>query len=60
MIAAWGPLAKQPPARRHRRWKAATAKIGRPLMCLGTAKDGHPRHPLMLAYDTPLVPWTTP
>jgi hypothetical protein len=60
MIAAWGPLAKQPPPRRNRRWKAATAKIGRPLMCLGVAKDGHPRHPLMLPYDTPLVPWTAP
>lgn len=27
------------------------------LQCLGTAKDGSPRHPLMLAYDTPLEPW---
>lgn len=25
--------------------------------CLGTTKEGHPRHPLMVAYDTPLVPF---
>ena len=25
-------------------------------MALGFTADGHPRHPLMLAYDTPLVP----
>lgn len=30
------------------------------LKCLGTAKDGNPRHPLMLAYDTPLQPWRHP
>lgn len=27
------------------------------LQCLGTAKDGNPRHPLMLAYATELQPW---
>ncbi|MGW8286393.1 MAG: DUF1643 domain-containing protein [Candidatus Deferrimicrobiaceae bacterium] len=27
------------------------------LQCLGASKDGSPRHPLMLAYDTPLEPW---
>lgn len=26
-------------------------------LCLGISKDGSPRHPLMLAYNTPLVPW---
>lgn len=25
--------------------------------CLGRTADGQPRHPLMLAYDTPLQPW---
>ena len=33
----------------------ATAKISRNLFCFGTTKGGDPRHPLMLAYDTPLV-----
>lgn len=31
-----------------------------PVKCLGTTKDGHPRHPLYLAADTPLIdfdPW---
>ena len=32
-----------------------------PLMCLGRRQDNHPRHPLMLAYDTRLEPfvWRT-
>lgn len=62
VIVAWGPLAKLPP--RHRsRWAIVPAlakKVGVDLMCLGTAQDGHPRHPLMLAYDTPLIPWKAP
>jgi len=37
---------------------AARAKA--PLTSFGVAKDGHPRHPLMLAYDTPLTPWRPP
>lgn len=62
VIAAWGPLAKLPPALRNR-WRtvAATAEIGGvKLQCWGVATDGHPRHPLMLAYETPLVPWAAP
>lgn len=31
--------------------------IGLDLSCLGRSKDGSPRHPLMLGYDTPLQPW---
>jgi hypothetical protein len=31
-----------------------------PLMCLGRARDGSPRHPLMLAYNTRLEPWRAP
>lgn len=30
----------------------------KPLHCLGLTKDGYPCHPLMLAYSTPLEPWT--
>lgn len=61
-IVAWGPLAKLPPNLRSR-WRDVTAiadRVGCKLMCFGTAQDGHPRHPLMLAYETPLVPWSTP
>lgn len=62
VIVAWGPLAKLPPHLR-RRWHAVARLAdanGCRLMCLGTAQDGHPRHPLMLAYDTPLTEWKRP
>lgn len=62
VIAAWGPLAKLPPTLRRRWYKIARMadEAGRTLMCFGTAQDGHPRHPLMLAYDTPLIEWKRP
>jgi len=31
---------------------------GRELWCLGLTQDGHPRHPLYVAGDQPLVRWT--
>lgn len=61
-IVAWGPLAKLPPRCRDR-WREVVAiadRVGCQLLCWGTAQDGHPRHPLMLAYATPLVPWVRP
>jgi hypothetical protein len=61
-IVAWGPLSKLPRPLRSR-WKDVVTVLieagGKP-MCWGTALDGHPRHPLMLAYATPLVPWSAP
>lgn len=62
VIVGWGPVAKLPPLlrRRYQRIVRIAAELDRPLMCFGTAKDGHPRHPLMLAYDTPLEPWKAP
>lgn len=30
---------------------------GRPLSCLGTTKDGHPRHPLYVSYATRPILW---
>lgn len=45
------------------RWHAIfriAERVGKPLYCFGVAKDGQPRHTLMLAYDTPLVPWRAP
>jgi hypothetical protein len=62
VIAAWGPLAKLPDHLR-RRWRTVCGiadRAGVKLMCFGTAQDGQPRHPLMLAYDTPLVEWRRP
>lgn len=61
-IVAWGPLSKLPPQLRSR-WRDVVAiadRVGCKLMCFGTAQDGHPRHPLMLAYDTPLIEWMRP
>lgn len=62
VIAAWGPRAKLPPHLRPRYHKVARIAddAGKPLMCFGVAQDGHPRHTLMLAYDTPLVAWARP
>lgn len=61
-IVAWGALGKLPISLRSR-WRAVVriaAHVGCPLHCLGTTDDGHPRHPLMLPYDTPLVEWWEP
>lgn len=62
VIAAWGPLSKLPQHLRKRYVTVAmmAERLGVQLMCLGTAQDGQPRHPLMLAYDTPLQPWRRP
>lgn len=65
IVLGWGPLAKQPPLLRHQ-WRHVVGTMqaerpdATPLMCLGVAKDGHPRHPLMLAADAPLEPWYPP
>lgn len=61
-IVAWGPMAKLPKPLRER-WRAVAAiadRVGCRLHCLGTAADGHPRHPLMLAYASLLTPWRGP
>lgn len=62
IVAAWGPLAKVPFAMRNR-WRMVdeiAASHGKPLHCFGTVQDGHPRHPLMTAYATPLTEWRAP
>jgi hypothetical protein len=62
VVAAWGPTSKLPPQLRRRWYKVARLadEAGKPLWCWGTAKDGQPRHTLMLAYDTPLARWERP
>lgn len=59
VLFAWGRLSKLPVHHRDR-WRLvdrmARQDGGRPL-CLGTGLDGHPRHPLMLSYETPWEAW---
>lgn len=50
LIAAWGNW-----NRGHRAADVA-AMIGAHCACLGKTKDGHPRHPLYVRADAPLVP----
>lgn len=51
-IGAWGRLEPQVS---RRLLSSLFALKQHDLWCFGTTKDGEPRHPLMLAYDTPLV-----
>ena len=62
IVVAWGTLAKLPNALR-KEWRiflALAESEGLELLCFGTAMDGHPRHPLMLSYDEPLIQWKQP
>lgn len=70
IVVAWGSLAKLPKVLRNR-WKDAVRIFdGRnpvtgerravPLRCLGVCADGHPKHPLMVGYDVPLIDWHVP
>lgn len=54
VIVAWG---QHPKPGRVRAVLALIADAGREPLCLGTTKDGHPRHPLMLRNDAQLQPW---
>lgn len=62
VIPCWGPTAKLPKSLRNR-WMNVAAladRLDKPLFCFGTAQDGQPRHTLMIAYATPLIPWIRP
>ena len=56
VVFAWGAV---PPAAQPRVGLVVeiAEEAGVTPLCLGTAKNGQPRHPLMLAKDTPLEPW---
>jgi hypothetical protein len=61
-VPCWGPLTKLP-RRLRNRWRDVVAiaeRVGKPMLCLGTANDGQPRHTLTLAYSTPLIRWNPP
>lgn len=59
-IFAWGPMAKLP-KRLRTQWREvhqlALSMHLEPMSIGPPAKDGHPCHPLMLAYATELQPW---
>jgi hypothetical protein len=55
LIAAWGSWAYINP-----RAADITAMIGRHCVCLGKTIDGHPRHPLYVKGDAPLIPLLEP
>lgn len=52
-VAAWGSHSMAT----KERVAAVTAFLPGPLHCLGTTKDGSPRHPSRIAYATPLERW---
>lgn len=59
VIVAWGPLSKQPKYHRGRflRFQQIAGTV--PLFSIGpVAKCGSPKHPLMLGYDSPIIPWS--
>lgn len=62
IIVAWGRRDKVPSKLSHRyEYVVRIARMfHKPLYCWGTCADGHPCHPVMLGYDTPLVPWEPP
>jgi len=57
VICAWGTVADP--------WSVCRAldifrEVGATLWCFGMTKDGHPKHPLYLPLDTPIVPFKAP
>ena len=54
VVCAWGTNAQ--PERVAAVVQALEA-AGVQMQCLGTTKDGHPRHPLYVKGDTTLIPW---
>lgn len=62
LVPCWGPLSKLPKRLRRRYIEVhrLMERTGKPILCLGTAKDGQPLHTLTLAYETPLTPWSRP
>ena len=62
VVVAWGSLTKLPEPLR-RRWRDVVRlaqKLDVRLHCIGTTIEGHPRHPLMTPYNTPVTRWRCP
>jgi len=59
LVPCWGNVAKVPRSLRSRFETVMQMLLdsGKPVLCFGVAKCGSPKHPLMLGYDTTLVPF---
>jgi hypothetical protein len=57
VIVAWGVNAKASDVENA---MFELRKSGAKVLCLGTTKAGHPRHPLYVKKDQPLIPWSLP
>ncbi|MBW3243231.1 DUF1643 domain-containing protein [Epibacterium sp. DP7N7-1] len=57
IVPCWGDRAKLPRMLRPRLddMMEVLRLTGRPLFCWGLTASGDPKHPMMLAYDTPLI-----
>lgn len=57
LIPCWGNTQKVPSSLRGEFIKVfdMLKSSGKPVACFGLTKNGSPKHPLMLKYDTPLV-----
>ncbi len=62
IVPCWGSRAKVPEKLRPHfdALKMLIFASGKPVKIFGLTKSGDPKHPLMLGYDTPLIPWRTP
>lgn len=61
-VVGWGARAKLP-ERLRSRWKEVVRiadRVGCKLHCIGLCSDGHPKHPLMTGYQTPMTLWPVP
>jgi hypothetical protein len=54
-VCAWGSNAR---LERANRVASIMRNAGARLWCLGTTKDGSPRHPLYVRADQPLLEWS--
>lgn len=63
IVFAWGPVRKQPKHYQYI-WRATDHAVRlllkQPLSIGPAAMCGHPKHPLMLGYTLPILPWSTP
>ena len=61
LVPCWGGLSKMPHDLRGvpAQVLAFLLQSGKPIVHFGATSCGQPRHPLMIPYDTPLIPWVS-